>query len=300
MQTASALSAPPRVFTQSKPVMLYEPPESRDELARREHATDSNPALSASEQHSPNVFARQEEKYLLDEDTGKRLIAGLGSALIPDDRGSALVSSLYLDTPEHVLIRRSIEKPDYKEKLRVRTYGSVHMGTHKAFLEIKKKFLGIVYKRRVGMSLREARQFIEQGVLPLSLYRDADTQKAVFNRQIMRELEQARFLYGGLEPLLLLTYERQAYEYVSSDGASPLRITFDRRIGFAPGSWEWWEGKETCPLLPADTGVMEIKASNALPLELTRTLAEAGVFPRSFSKIGTAYRQFITNEEGTT
>ncbi|MDR1184446.1 MAG: VTC domain-containing protein, partial [Coriobacteriales bacterium] len=152
----------------------------------------SRPAMPASATAtmptaSPNVFARQEKKYLLASGVGERLLARLGGALTMDGFGPTRITNLYLDTSNYLLIRRSIEKPDFKEKLRIRVYGEVASGSHPVFLEVKKKYLGTVYKRRIRMTLCEAKRFVEDGIMPslvASLPRQSNSEKAVLNRQI--------------------------------------------------------------------------------------------------------------------
>ena len=57
------------------------------------------------------------------------------------------------------LIRASLEKPAYKEKLRLRSYGVTEPGGE-VFLELKKKYKGIVYKRRITLPEDAAGEFI--------------------------------------------------------------------------------------------------------------------------------------------
>jgi hypothetical protein len=244
---------------------------------------------------SPSVFARREEKYLLAPGVREKLTSLLGSALEMDGRGKARIGSLYLDTPDDLLIRRSVEKPDFREKLRVRTYGRVCDSNHPAFLEIKRKYLGTVYKRRVRMTLREARRFVEGGVMPLSPYQ-GDAARVVLNRQILEELRWALARYGTLAPSLYVGYERCAYTY-RAQGAS-LRLTIDSDVSYREGRWEgaWAEERhgenhrnQNHLLLPSGSCLMELKTSAALPLALTRALDELGLYPRGFSKVGNAY-----------
>jgi hypothetical protein len=109
---------------------------------------------------TPSVFARIEEKYLISYATADTFVRAFGAALVPDEYGETSIRNLYLDTPERLLIRRSMEKPRYKEKLRIRTYGTVASDEHPAFLELKKKFNGQVYKRRARMTLDGTRRFL--------------------------------------------------------------------------------------------------------------------------------------------
>jgi hypothetical protein len=235
---------------------------------------------------TPSIFERQEKKYLLEADAAERLLVRLGSALEPDGRSSILISSLYLDTPNYLLIRRSIEKPVFKEKLRVRVYGIVQDSSHPVFLELKKKYRKTVYKRRVRMTLREAQRLIEDGVVPLSPLR-GDYAKVILNRQIINELGGALECYGSLVPSFLLGYERRAYCY-RAEGAS-VRLTLDSNLSWGRGSWELENAHDTHPLLPPTARVMELKTSAPLPLLLTRALDDAALYSRGFSKAARAY-----------
>jgi hypothetical protein len=249
---------------------------------------------------SPSVFARREEKYLLAAGVRENMLALLGNALETDGRGMTRIGSLYLDTPDDLLIRRSVEKPDFREKLRVRTYGRVRDGSHPAFFEIKRKYLGTVYKRRVRMTLREARRFVERGAMPPSSYQ-GDAACVVLNRQILEELRWTLVRYGTLGPSLYVEYERCAYTY-RVEGAS-LRLTIDSNVCYREGRWaedgygqgrggQEHRGQDSYghQLLPPGACLMELKTSTALPLTLTRVLDELGLYPRGFSKVGNAYR----------
>jgi hypothetical protein len=282
---------------------------------------------------STNVFARTEEKYLLESGVSEKLHFLLGSALELDGYGSTLISNIYLDTPDHLLVRRSIEKPDFKEKLRIRTYGNVMNDTHPAFLELKKKYLGTVYKRRVQMTLREALRFVDEGIVPLSPYQGSAS-KVALNQQIMDEMQWTLEHYGSLQPSLSVTYERCAYTYTSQ--GSSLRLTLDCNVNWqtlqapsgsvilrevAESTWQTSRSGRggttgltgdvsvstksdltqkrplSTLLLPPDTCIMEIKTSGALPLEFTRALNDLKLFPQSFSKVGHAYEAFINKGE---
>ena len=69
------------------------------------------------------VFKRYELKYLLSEEQKGRILAAMAPYMEPDAYGRSAVRSLYFDTDNYRLARRSIEKPAYKEKLRIRSYG---------------------------------------------------------------------------------------------------------------------------------------------------------------------------------
>jgi hypothetical protein len=216
-----------------------------------------------------------------------------------DGSGPTCITNHYLDTPSYLLIRRSIEKPDFKEKLRIRTYGKVADDNHTAFLEIKKKYLGTVYKRRICMTLRDAQRFVRDGTMPsqtAALSRQSNSEKAALNRQIMTEMQWALERYGRLAPVFQVKYERCAYAY-QAQGAS-LRLTIDRDASWSGGGWKMKsDPNQSYPLLAPGFCLMEIKTSAPLPLALVRALDELELYPRGFSKVGCAYGVFVAAGE---
>ena len=109
------------------------------------------------------IFERYEKKYLLDENQYTELQKVLKGRFQIDNYGKTTINNIYYDTPESLLIRRSIEKPVYKEKLRVRSYGKADSETQ-VFIELKKKYKGIVYKRRTSMKLRHSDALLYENV----------------------------------------------------------------------------------------------------------------------------------------
>lgn len=254
-------------------------------VGQRERGT-RNESGKPSGQKQPKelVFNRNEKKYLVSRACADALIRMLRDDLVRDKRGPTMIRNLYLDTPGFQLIRRSIEKPVYKEKLRVRTYGEVTGPDHEAFLEIKKKLEGQVYKRRLALSLGEAEDFIAGRVEPTD--------------QIGRELAWSIRSYSPLQPAMSVVYERCAYSYPGLDGN--VRITMDfnlaAKLGDRGDLLQPFDPSEYQPLLPEDHCIMEIKVLGAIPLALACVLSELEIYPTSFSKVGTAYHWlFIYN-----
>ena len=218
------------------------------------------------------IFKRIEKKYLLSEAQQEALFQRIGAHLRPDAFGRSTVLSLYLDTPDHRIIRNSIEAADYKEKLRLRSYGTARADST-VFLELKKKYGGVVYKRRAAMTLKEAERYLRMGIKP-------------FESQIMSELDWAMRLYGRPKAAMLIACEREAW----FDGAQPdLRLTFDRNIRYRENELRLDRGSAGTPLLPKDTVLLEIKTAGAMPLWLADALDAEGILPGSFSKYGEAY-----------
>lgn len=243
-----------------------------------------------------DVFERKEVKYRLDARQAETMRRALEGRMAPDVYGCTTVRSLYLDTPERALIERSLDKPLYKEKLRLRCYGTP-TDDSLVFVEIKKKYKGIVYKRRVGCSYAAARAFLG-GVsyedacacFPLADAGAAAESCAPRSLQIAAEIDQLLVRHAPLVPSMLIRCERVAYAPVPKppvDVPCNLRITFDERIVYRD---LFASDSSTTPLLRTGEAVMEVKASGPFPLWLVRALGEGHVYPTSFSKYGAAYR----------
>lgn len=225
------------------------------------------------------TFRRIEKKYLLSRDTFNAFFSGIRNRIVGDEYGKSTICSAYLDTPDYRLIRNSIDADDYKEKLRLRSYGKAsENGT--VFLEIKKKCGGVVYKRRICTQYSTAIDYIVNGI-PLP------------DSQIQREIDYAMCFYGKPQPMSVICYEREAY-FVSELPA--LRITFDTNVRCRLNSTALTDPPDGTLLLPDGTVIMEIKTDGAMPLWLTGTLDRCGIMPHSFSKYGTAYRQLIASK----
>lgn len=220
------------------------------------------------------TFKRIEKKYLLTEDRFEALFGRIGAHLQPDEYGRSTVMSLYLDTPDHRIIRSSIEAKNYKEKLRLRSYGTPD-GDTPVFLELKKKFDGVVYKRRAVMTLRQAEIYLRSGVKP-------------FDSQIMSELDWAMKLYDRPAPAMMIACEREAW---AAPEHGDLRLTFDRNIRYRENDLRLQKGSAGTALLPRDTVLLEIKTAGAMPLWLAEALDAEEIFPGSFSKYGAAYER---------
>lgn len=217
------------------------------------------------------VFKRYELKYMMDEDAVGRILPTLLSHIVPDAYPESTVQSLYYDTDTDLLIRNSIEKPLYKEKLRLRAYGVLAPGKD-AFLELKKKSEHVVFKRRILITEEATNAFL-CGQRPLP------------RGQIASEIEAFCRFYPPLSPKMLLLYDRRAYAEPGTD----LRITFDRRIRYRTDRLSLSEGLDGTLLLPEGRVLMEIKTGTAYPLWLARLLSDEGIYKQSFSKYGTAY-----------
>lgn len=226
-------------------------------------------------------FARVETKYLLTLSQADQIEESLiREGFERLSFGSPTVQSLYYDTADYALIRASLERPSYKEKLRLRAYGEAGHITN-TFLEIKKKYRGVVYKRRTAMGLTQAAEALRTGLMPGEA------------GQVGREALYMARRYG-LSPAAVILYDRDAW---ISKVHPEVRITFDRNLSFRD-----WAMDLNCPdrglsLIRADQRLMEIKTGGAYPLWLVRLLEEAGARRTHFSKYGLAYRKFIQPEK---
>jgi len=234
------------------------------------------------------VFNRYEHKYMLDRETFEKVIKMLDEHMYMDshnkDHTPYTISNIYFDTPDDYLIRTSLSKPDYKEKLRLRAYG-IPDGDSKVYLEIKKKFKGIVNKRRTTLRLSEAYDFVTTGKAP--------EPKEYMNTQVLHEIEYFLKVYD-LSPKLYLAYDRIAYfERDNKD----LRISFDMNIRSRRYDLRLEDGDFGERLLDGEFYMMEIKTSLAKPLWLTHMLDELNIKRRSFSKYGTEYKNMINRTD---
>lgn len=220
---------------------------------------------------SIKVFKRVEYKYLIDENQYNDLLDEIRLHLKSDKHGMTTIQSLYFDTDNRLLIRRSIEKPKYKEKIRLRSYGLAD-DDKKVFLELKKKANGVVYKRRISTKERDAFSFILSGKLPDS-------------SQITKEIDYFIKMYSSLEPSMLVLYDRTAFV----DPNSNLRITFDRNVRYRTERLNLHSDLDGELILKNGEILMEVKSDYAIPLWFVKKLSQNRVYKRSFSKYGEAY-----------
>lgn len=222
-----------------------------------------------------SIFKRYELKYLITKEQKEKMIALMEPYMKLDDYGRDLINNIYYDTPDSLLVRRSLEKPIYKEKLRVRSYG-VASADSTVYVEIKKKYKGIVYKRRVSMTEKQAGEYLNKG------------QPAPVRNQITDEIDYFMKLYRNLQPALSLTYEREAFYGLQDEN---LRITFDDNILWREDEMSLTGQPHGKPILKPNQVLMEIKVASAMPMWMAAALSELGIYRTSFSKYGTAYMQ---------
>ena len=225
-----------------------------------------------------DVFRRRELKFLLNDTQCDAIQAALHQRMEPDVHGLSTICNLYYDTPDYRLIRHSLEGPVYKEKLRLRCYGRATDAAD-VFLELKKKYRGIVYKRRIKVTESEGLAFMERtGVL-------------ANQGQISREILYFRDFYQNLSPKVYLCYDREAWYDPIDKG---FRMTLDRNVRYRTDDLSLsspFGGREI--LKPGQT-LLEVKAEGAVPIWLVEILNREGIRKQSFSKYGRAYEQMLT------
>ena len=223
------------------------------------------------------TMQRYEIKYLLSSRQKAELLQAIRPYMELDSYGRTTIRNVYLDTDTFRLIRRSLEKPAYKEKLRIRSYQSARP-EDPVFVELKKKYRSVVYKRRVVLPEQEAlRSFRDNTPLPL-------------HSQIADEIEYFRGYYAPLRPAAFLSYEREAF--YMKDG-SDFRITLDENILCRDRDFSLGSEIYGLPLLPEGATLLEVKSPGGLPLWLTSVLTRCRIYQTSFSKYGTAYQKFL-------
>lgn len=231
------------------------------------------------------VFNRYEIKYLMDSETCQKVQQQLVEYMELDEYNKNhpfyTICNIYYDTDDNQLIRHSLSKPKYKEKLRLRGYGVPNL-EDKVYLEIKKKVNGLVNKRRTKLVLSEAYEFAETRVKP--------ELKSYMNRQVLNEIDYLINLYKP-KPKLYLAYDRKAFFGINN---RDLRITFDTNIRSRREDLRLEAGDHGRNLLPSDDlWLMEVKAEKTIPIWLSKLLSEYKLFKTSFSKYGTEYKTLI-------
>lgn len=226
------------------------------------------------------AFKRYEKKYIINQTQNKELMSDIKRYVEKDKHGFCTISNIYYDTDNYDLIRASIEKPVYKEKLRLRSY-CVPNNETKVFLELKKKFDGIVYKRRLTLSYTDAQNYLDYQIKPLK------------EGQILNEIDWFMRRYK-LSPKVFIAYDRAAFLGKSD---ANLRVTFDNNIRFRQNNLELQNGNYGQQIIDSSQTLMEIKFSDSIPIWLAEILNDLKIYPASFSKYGNCYKKFILNKK---
>lgn len=223
------------------------------------------------------VFKRYELKYMLTQEQKKKVLEAMAPYMALDKFGRTTIRNIYFDTDSYRLIRHSIEKPAYKEKLRIRSYSQADPDST-VFVELKKKYKHVVYKRRVSLPEEEAMEWI------------CKEHHCHMDTQISKEIDYFLDYYETLHPAVFLSYEREAFY---SRDKSDFRVTFDDTILCRQDDLSLESEVYGTPILPEGMVLMEIKCSGGIPLWMVHVLSEEHIYKTSFSKYGTAYKTMI-------
>lgn len=219
-----------------------------------------------------SIFKRYEIKYLVTKEQKKIIMHEMEKYMYADKYGKSTICNIYFDTPDFLLIRRSLERPVYKEKLRLRSYGTATPDST-AFIEIKKKYKGVVYKRRTEMTEKESMRYLCNG-------------EHISDSQILREVDYFLEYYKCIAPQVVISYNREAF-YSKDD--YDFRVTFDDNILWRDYDLSLCKGVYGMSILKNDCSLMEIKTGTAVPLWMSNLLSENKIYKTSFSKYGNAY-----------
>lgn len=228
------------------------------------------------------VFRRYEMKYLIDRKQKERILRAMEPYMTPDEYGRSTIRNLYYDTGNYRLVRTSLEKPAYKEKLRVRSYKAAGP-EDEVFVELKKKYDSVVYKRRTSLTGRTAMECL------------AGREEFPGKTQIENEITYFLRFYGDLAPKVWLSYEREAW-FTRDFGE--FRVTFDENILWRETDLSLAKGIYGAPLLAPGQTLMEIKTPFSIPLWMVRVLSDEKIGRTTFSKYGNAYRAMFFAEKG--
>mgnify|MGYP003253127354 CR=1 FL=1 len=229
---------------------------------------------------SNEIFQRYEKKYILTKVQHEQFLERVKDYIEMDQFGESTICNLYYDTPSYELIRSSIEKPVYKEKLRLRSYG-IPRKEDETFVEIKKKYDGIVYKRRIELPFEESTKYLDHGISPSKV------------NQIKKEID---YFVSYYEPVkkMYIAYDRTAMIGKYDDS---IRVTFDRNIRYRMNDLDLGKGDYGTLVLSPETVLMEIKVAGAYPLWMVSILSELQLYPTSFSKYGSCYQRELVKQK---
>lgn len=223
------------------------------------------------------IFKRHELKYMLDIEQYQKLVIAMDGKMKLDKYGRNRITSIYYDTDDYKIIRNSIEKPKYREKLRARVYGKLDDNAN-AFIELKKKYNGIVYKRRIIAKQSELIKHLNDNV------------EMIERSQIQREIDYFKSRYEKISAKVYLAYDREAYY---SDEDSEFRMTFDFNIKMRNKEISFTESEDDLEILPSNKVMLEVKTVTGMPFWLLEFFQENKIQTVSFSKYGTGFKKYI-------
>lgn len=223
------------------------------------------------------IFKRNELKYVITAEQKEKLLSRISKYISPDEYGRTTVRNLYFDTDNYRLIRRSIDKPAYKEKIRVRSYSRADNESN-VFVELKKKYDSVVTKRRLLISADNAMKWLMgEAVCELESYIDG-------------EIDYFISFYNKLIPSMFISYDREAFY---ANEVENFRLTFDENILCRQTDLSLNSDIYGESIIESDKIIMEIKCFGAIPLWLVRVLSDEKIYKTSFSKYGIAYTKYV-------
>lgn len=225
------------------------------------------------------IFKRYEIKYLITYNQYKELIELMKSHMILDNYGKHLINNIYFDTLDYKIIRKSLERPHYKEKLRVRSYND---NVSNVFIELKKKYNKVVYKRRINCSKDDVFSYLVEG------------RNLSINNQIKKEIDYFKDFYIGLTPSVFISYEREAFYGIENNN---FRITFDHNIKMRDYDIFNLGLHEGNSIIDDDKVLLEVKTIYGIPNWLLSFLSYNKIYKTSFSKYGISYEKFLKAKE---
>lgn len=234
------------------------------------------------------TFNRYEEKYIMTEEQKERMQKFLSKYFVSDHycvSGFGYpIYNIYFDGVDHPILRQSVQKPPFKEKMRMRSYHCPVSDMDNVFLEIKRKVNGRINKRRICLTYHDAMTMIENGKYPH--YPDYESNQVLAEIRYFLEMNPVKASY-------FISYERLAYTSIDQSG---IRITFDRNLRERTWNLNLNDNAGTL-LLPKEQWLMEIKTSDNYPLWLVEELSALGLYSQSFSKVGSAYQLEVRGEK---
>jgi hypothetical protein len=236
----------------------------------------------AEELYKPTAwFKRYEQKYLLNQDQYRNFMDLIGDSFQPDQYGPSTIYSIYYDTPDFRIIRKAFTKYDYREKLRLRSYGIPKSGDS-VYIEMKKKYQGITYKRRFPVYFGTLKNLY---TLPSPPANEGDL------------FDEFNYFYQrhSVAPSFFISYDRIALE---SKENKRFRLTFDTNIRWRSDNFDFSFGTLGYPLFKTNEYLLELKTIEPIPLYLSNCLTKNRIFPSSLSKSKLAYMDFITRSKG--
>lgn len=229
------------------------------------------------------LYERQEMKFMVPAEKYTQLLDAISPYMQQDEYGLHTINTIYYDTDDYSIIRHCLDKPKFKQKLRLRSYGTP-TAEDAVYLELKKKVGGITYKRRMMMTLQHAQNYMENGIVPIESKSDIQT---------FGEIDW----FVNQKPLaakVLISYDRIA---LLGREDEDFRMTFDAAVRWRDHHLDLGKGDYGTLLLQPGCRLLEIKTLGSLPLWLCNILSELKIYSQSFSKYGTVYNNYLINAD---